>query len=106
MRRLGLLLICITALCLAGCSKKANEPVLTISLEECDIVLNQMEAGKFLMGSYEGVGDEDELPVREVTITDDYYIGIYEITQKQWCAVMGTNPSGFQGEDLPVETVT
>ena len=106
MKRLRLLLICITALCLAGCSKKANEPVLTISLDECDIILNQIEAGKFLMGSYEGVGDEDELPVREVTITDDYYIGIYEITQKQWYAVMGTNPSGFKGDDLPVETVT
>lgn len=42
-----------------------------------------------------------------VTVTlSDYYIGIYEVTQSQWEAVMGTNPSEFKGEDLPVENVS
>lgn len=79
---------------------------LTIDLGECDIVLNKIEAGSFQMGSYEGVGDEDELPVREVEITKDFYIGVYEITQAQWEAVMGSNPSSFVGENYPVETIT
>lgn len=106
MKKIRLLLICIITLCFTGCSKKETEQALTISLEECDIVLNKIEAGDFLMGSYEGIGDEDELPVREISITKDYYIGIYEITQEQWTAVMETNPSSFKGNDLPVETVS
>jgi len=40
-----------------------------------------------------------------VTITD-FYIGKYEVTQKEWVEVMGNNPSKFKGENLPVETVS
>ncbi len=36
----------------------------------------------------------------------DFYIGKYEITQKEWAAVMGDNPSKFKGDNLPVETVS
>lgn len=85
----------------------ADQPdTLTLSVSGCEIVLNKISAGSFQMGSYEGVGEDDELPVREITITQDFYIGVYEITQAQWKAVMGENPSGFQGDDLPVETIT
>jgi formylglycine-generating enzyme required for sulfatase activity len=35
-----------------------------------------------------------------------FYIGIYEVTQKEWTAIMGNNPSTFKGENLPVETVS
>lgn len=38
--------------------------------------------------------------------TKDFYIGKYEVTQKEWVEVMGSNPSGFQGDDLPVEMVS
>lgn len=41
----------------------------------------------------------------EVSIPD-FYIGKYEVTQKEWTEVMGSNPSGFKGEDLPVEMVS
>ena len=37
---------------------------------------------------------------------EDFYIGKYEVTQKEWEEVMGANPSQFQGEDRPVETVS
>lgn len=106
MKKIHLLLLCLLALCSAACSREEYEPVITIPLEGCEIVLNKIEAGSFLMGSYEGIGDEDELPVRNITITHDYYMGIYEITQQQWHAVMGTNPSSFVGDYLPVETVS
>ena len=69
-----------------------------------DFVL--IESGKFNMGSYEEVGDEDELPVREISITQPFYMGRYEVTQRQWQQVMGENPSSFIGDDLPVETVS
>src|ERR1043165_654075 len=36
----------------------------------------------------------------------DFYIGKYEITQKEWVEVMGSNPSKFRGDNLPVESVT
>jgi formylglycine-generating enzyme required for sulfatase activity len=40
-----------------------------------------------------------------VTIRD-FYIGIHEVTQKEWTEVMGNNPSQFKGDDLPVEMVS
>ena len=65
-------------------------------------------AGEFDMGSpadEEGRYD-DEGPVHTVTIEKAYYLGKYEVTQKQWREVMGSNPSDFKGDDLPVEWVT
>jgi formylglycine-generating enzyme required for sulfatase activity len=48
---------------------------------------------------------DDERPVRNVTVSD-FYIGKYEVTQAQWVAVMGSNPSHFYGDNLPVEEVS
>jgi formylglycine-generating enzyme required for sulfatase activity len=42
---------------------------------------------------------------KSVTIPD-FYIGKYEVTQKEWMEVMGGNPSTFKGDNLPVETVS
>lgn len=61
-------------------------------------------AGTFRMGSHDGLSDEK--PVREVRISRDFYLGQYEVTQGQWAAVMGNNPSRFQGEEKPVESVS
>jgi formylglycine-generating enzyme required for sulfatase activity len=47
----------------------------------------------------------DELPTHQVTLSS-YSIGKYEITQKQWREVMGTNPSYFTGDNKPVEQVS
>ena len=46
-----------------------------------------------------------EEPTHRVTLTNDYYIGKYEVTQALWKAVMGNNPSKFKGDNLPVEWV-
>lgn len=50
--------------------------------------------------------DKDELPRRKVTITKAFYIGKYEVTQKQWKVVMGGNPSFFKDDNRPVENVS
>jgi formylglycine-generating enzyme required for sulfatase activity len=65
-------------------------------------------AGKFEMGSPpdEEGRDSDEGPVHHVNIEKAFYMGRYEVTQKQWRAVMGDNPSHFKGDDLPVEQVS
>ena len=62
-----------------------------------------VEGGTFAMGS--NSGDDDEKPVHNVTL-DSYYIGETEITQAQWRAVMGSNPSTYKGDNRPVEQVS
>jgi|GEM_PF-6652489 len=42
----------------------------------------------------------------KVTISKDFYLGKYPVTQSQWEAVMGNNLSNFKGADRPVETVS
>jgi formylglycine-generating enzyme required for sulfatase activity len=64
-----------------------------------------VEAGAFRMGSAES-GPNDEKPVHQVKISRGYWMGIYEITQAQWRALMGTEPSKFKGDELPVEMVS
>jgi formylglycine-generating enzyme required for sulfatase activity len=82
-------------------------------------------AGKFKMGSSEAEVDaayadakryfesvprkifEAEQPRHEVTIASPFYLGKYEVTQGEWIAVMGENPSKLKGDNrLPVENVS
>ena len=69
-----------------------------------------LEAGPFEMGSPAGESgrDADEGPVHEVTISQPFYLGKYEVTQAQWQAVMGDNPSFRSrcGHNCPVEFVS
>ncbi len=62
--------------------------------------------GEFVMGSENGKSDEQ--PVRKVTIGDGFWIGRFEVTQRQWETVMGSNPSYFKkcGGNCPVENVS
>ena len=68
----------------------------------------KVEAGNFNMGATPEMKKpyDWEKPVHSVTLTNDYYIGKYEVTQVLWQAVMGSNPSKFKGADLPVEQVS
>lgn len=65
-------------------------------------------AGEFDMGSPEGEKDVTSLerPVHNVKFSKAFYMGKYEVTQKQWREIMGNNPSYFKGDDLPVETIS
>lgn len=63
--------------------------------------------GEFVMGSTSRYAFQDEKPVTRVTIGKGFYLGKYEVTQAQWRAVMGKNPSGFAGcIYCPVEQVS
>ncbi len=80
--------------------------VLTIKGVSYEMVW--VEGGTFRMGatSEQGSGIPDgEKPVHSVTLSG-YYIGKTEVTQALWKAVMGSNPSYFKGDDLPVEQVS
>jgi len=50
--------------------------------------------------------DADEKPAHRVQMTKAFEIGKYEVTQAQWQAVMGSNPSTIKGDERPVETIS
>ena len=68
----------------------------------------KVEAGTFIMGATSEMENPYswEKTVHQVTLTNDYYIGKYEVTQALWQSVMGSNPSEFKGDNLPVEQVS
>lgn len=70
--------------------------------------LKLISAGSFMMGADEGDEDsaEDETPLHRVEISKPFYVGVYEVTQEQYEAVMGENPSHFSGGRRPVESVS
>ena len=63
--------------------------------------------GSFTMGSPGTEEDhEDDETQHGVTLTKGYWLGKYEVTQRQWESVMGYNPSRFKGWNRPVENVS
>ena len=73
-----------------------------------DIAMVYVSGGTFTMGATSEQGSDAfdrEKPAHSVTLSG-YYIGKYEVTQELWKAVMGSNPSNFNGDNLPVENVS
>jgi len=76
------------------------------------IKLVPIPAGRFTMGDTTQptqaftMGGNGNGPPHEVTISRPFFLGTTDVTQAQWTAVMGANPSHFKGELLPVESVT
>ena len=82
---------------------------ITIPVKDgISIDMVRIGAGTFTMGATPEMENpyNDEKPTRCVTLTNDYYIGKYEVTQALWQAVMGSNPSNRKGDNLPVEEVS
>jgi len=65
-------------------------------------------ADTFTMGSpnTESGRNADEGPQCEVTISRPFYMGVYEVTQKEFEAVVGANPAAFKGPNNPIENVS
>ena len=87
----------------------ANSDNITIPVKDgISIDMVRVEAGTFTMGATAEMKDplDEEKPTHRVTLTNDYYIGKYEVTQALWKAVMGNNPSEYKGDNLPVEKVS
>jgi len=83
----------------AGGGKLVKDPTTGMEM----IFVN---GGCYQMGDTFGDGFDSEKPVHEVCV-DDFYMGKYEVTQGQWQAVMGNNPSYFKsGDNYPVEQVS
>ena len=85
----------------ASCKNDGGESI-EINVDGVSFKMIKVKGGTFQMGSENG--EEDEQPIHSVTLSD-YYIGETEVTQALWQAVMGSNPSEFEGDNLPVEMV-
>lgn len=82
---------------------------ITIPVKDgISIEMVKVEGGTFMMGATPEMENSwtEERPIHQVTLTNDYYIGKYEVTQSLWCALMDNNPSYFKGDNLPVEQVS
>jgi formylglycine-generating enzyme required for sulfatase activity len=67
----------------------------------------RIEAGEFMMGSPETeVGRQNDETLHHVKITKPFMMAMTTVTQAQWKAVMGNNPSSHLGDDFPVDTVS
>ena len=84
-----------------------NEPAKTIT-NSLGMEFVLVPAGSFQMGCDKNFDDcsDDELPRHSVTISKEFYLGKYEVTQEHWVAVMGSNPSKFKARTRPVEQVS
>ncbi len=76
-----------------------------------ELWLRRIPAGTFMMGSPEdelgnGMADTYDMAEHLVTISHDFYIGVFEVTQKQWTLIMGDNPSRYTGDTRPVDSVS
>ncbi|HNW67811.1 MAG TPA: formylglycine-generating enzyme family protein [Bacteroidales bacterium] len=82
--------------------------VFKVTAENSFMEMVYVKGGTFTMGCTGEQGgdcDDNEKPAHSVTVSS-YYIGKYEVTQAQWEEIMGSNPSYYKGDNLPVESVS
>ena len=84
---------------------RLRAPVVVELGQGVTLELIEIPGGTFWMGSPDGEGYDSEHPRHQVTVAP-FLIGKYPVTQAQWQAVMGNNPSNFKGADRPVEQVS
>ena len=89
---------------LAGCDDKMEPGAVFKDCETCPEMV-VIPAGSFKMGNMSGRNPKEK-PVHEVKIGYSFAVGKYEVTQAEWEAVMGNNPSEFKGARRPVEMVS
>jgi len=86
MKKLSFILLIIMIFVISSCSRKESDKLVLV------------KGGVFKNTNSNLYGKD--------IIVSDFYIGKYEVTQKEWVEVMGNNPSKFKGDDLPVEMVS
>jgi len=92
-------------ICQESITKKIAEEVSTGQSQVSSISANYVliPSGVFQMGNNNG--DSDEAPPHPVTV-NAFYIGKFEVSQKEYIAIIGKNPSSFKGDSLPVENIS
>jgi len=100
-------LICFLALSVWGCdSIEPEEEIEPEPVSEIEMAFVLIKAGTFEMGEISACCP-DERPIHSITLTRDFFIGKYEVTQGEYEALMDNNPSWIKDSDRhPVENVT
>lgn len=103
---------------LAACSQSENdnsnsgetEPSQSSSLEVADMKVPDnfvlIKGGTFQMGSPDSEAWRSTDETQHSVTVSDFYMSKYELTQKEYEEIVGSNPSNFSGEDLPVENIS
>ena len=109
MTLISIILLAMTAMVFSQEATLSERPRFTVMLPHgVALEMVNIPAGTFTMGSplNEPNRDDDEQP-HEVTLTQEFWLGVYEVTQEQYLAVIGKNPSWFpDGGNFPVENIT
>jgi formylglycine-generating enzyme required for sulfatase activity len=86
---------------------RSGPQIITETVNGVSFDMIAVKGGTFEMGctDEQSYCADGEKPTHQVTVSD-FQMGIYEVTQKQWTAIMGSNPSFFHGDNLPVENVS
>jgi len=74
---------------------------IIVTLQPIEPEMVFVEGGTFMMGSDFNILEQ---PIHQVTLSS-FNIAKYQVTQKEWKAIMGNNPSSKKGDDLPVDNV-
>ena len=82
-----------------GCPHKSEPEPTPSSTTVQGMVKLELKGKSFQMGASYDDADDSEKPAHKVTFKRDIYMCDHEVTQKEWEAVMGSNPSYFQGEE-------
>ena len=106
MKKLNVLVLIMSMVLFSSCKEKKKDKVINIDVNGVSFEVVRVEHGTFMMGTPEdstlGAAADHERPVHEVTISKDFYMGRYPVTQKLWKAVMGGTPFA-EGEQWSVE---
>jgi formylglycine-generating enzyme required for sulfatase activity len=91
------------AIFLGGCFSPPQDVRNTIGMEFAFI-----PAGSYIMGCGDTDNEclSDEKPQHPITLSNPFYLGKHPVTQEQWAAIMGSDPSIFKGRKHPVENVS
>jgi formylglycine-generating enzyme required for sulfatase activity len=107
-------LVSILALLQTGPDRTPRPQLEFLHLGKSRLILVGIPSGKFWMGTNQIIAtqgnwtNDAERPVHQVTISRDFWMGQFPVTQRQWQEVMGDNPSYCKdaGPEAPVEQVT
>lgn len=115
---LSLFLALLLIFSLADCSQTENdngddsktEPTQSSSLEVIDVDTPDnfvlIKGGTFQMGSPDSEAWRSADETQHSVTVSDFYMSKYELTQKEYKEITGSNPSNFSGEDFPVENIS